>query len=269
MVFAQTSNSNFNKIVIIFLLALCISGKSNSQTLFIDQISKEEIELNGFNSISYQDVRRFPFTGSIKNSTAFFISRNFLLTSAHNVTKLPFHSVKKLTLFPSRIGSDKLLDSVFIKIRYRKNIKYPKKYFFYFPWTRKDNDIALIYIPDEILNKNKKLNSLRYLKLLKDSSKKLVKGDTIFCAGYPAEEPYGGKYLMTLDTSIVIKVGKGYFTHSLKTLKGNSGSPIMVKRNGEFYVVGVNSINGVGTYLNNEKLRMIEEWKLKLELRNN
>lgn len=255
------------KIILLNLfLSFCLLNNAQINT-FQDEISRNQITTNKLNAISYQDVRRFPFTKTVKNSTSFFITKNCLLTSAHNVTKLPLHSVKKITIFPSRIRGDKYLDSIIIDVQYRKHINYPKNYCFYFPRTRKPNDMALIYVPDSIIENNLKLKSLYYLPIL-EYPQSLIKGDTIYCAGYPAENEYNGQYVMSMDTSIVKHLGKNHFEHDLKTLRGNSGSPIMVKRDNKFYVVGINSIKYNGTWLNEEKQKIIKEWIILLKERN-
>lgn len=250
------------RIIILLLINYNISIAQNEQ--FPDKLDIEFVRVEKLEGISYQDIRRFPKTKSIKNSTSFFISKNFLLTSAHNVTKLPFHSVKYITIYPSRIGNKKHLDSIFIKINYKRNIKYPKKYNFYRKKTRIPHDIALIYIPDSIINSNIKLNSLPFIPLVSDTMK-IKEGDMVYCVGYPAEKEYHNKYIMTMDSSIVSKVHKNYFEHRLGTLKGNSGSPIMIKRDGVFYVVGVNSIKYNGTLINAEKKDLIKYWISELK----
>lgn len=83
---------------------------------FSDQISIDEIRENKLEGVSYQDVRRKPIKSTVNNSTAFFIHKNFLLTSAHNITRLALHSVSKITIYPSRIGNEHFLGSVSINV---------------------------------------------------------------------------------------------------------------------------------------------------------
>ncbi|WP_299212313.1 trypsin-like peptidase domain-containing protein [uncultured Dokdonia sp.] len=232
-------------------------------TEFPDAIPIETIQKNKFDGVCYQDVRRFPKTGTPKNSTSFFISKNYLLTSAHNVTKLPFHSVRRMTIFPSRIGDVKHLDSIQLKIKYKRNIRYPKQYSYYKGKSHNAYDIALIYIPDEIIDTNEKLESIPYLPLVEDGME-IKEGEYVYCVGYPAQDTYSEKYLMTLDSSKVIKVHQRYFEHRLETLRGNSGSPILIKRNNKFYVVGVNSMRHHGTLIHADRKRIIELWKKEL-----
>mgnify|MGYP000726978697 CR=1 FL=1 len=193
----------------------------------------------------------------------FFISKNILLTSAHNVTKLLFHSLNRITIFPARIRDKKEFDSLRFKVNYELNIRYPEEYSYRRNNTHNGNDWALIYINDAVINSLPRQKEIEYLKLLEDESFKV--GDTLYCAGYPAFKEYQNQYVMTMDTSIVTRINTDYFEHSLKTVPGNSGSPIMVKRGNEFYVVGVNSIIYKGTWLNTDKQRKIKEWIKNLE----
>lgn len=248
----------------LFVLILSTTYSNSQTTEFPDAIPIEFIQQNQFDGVCYQDVRRFPNTGTTKNSTSFFISKNYVLTSAHNVTKLPLHSVRRITVFPSRIGDVKHLDSIRLKIKYKRNIRYPKQYSFYKGKSHNAYDLALMYIPDEIIATNEKLTSMAFLPLMEDGMN-IKEGEYVYCVGYPAEDKYSEKYLMTLDSSKVIKVHQRYFEHRLETLKGNSGSPILIKRNNKFYVVGVNSMKHHGTLIDAERKKIIEIWKKELE----
>lgn len=64
---------------------------------------------------------------------------------------------------------------------------------------------------------------------------------------------------MTLDKSRITKIRDHSFTHNLDTATGNSGSPIMVRRDNQFYVIGVNSIIHHGTLINNDKNKWIQK----------
>lgn len=247
------------KMICIVLLTSCAV---NAQ--FVDEITKEQIHSLGLTGVCYQDIRRTPNQSTIDNSTSFFIARNFLLTSGHNVTKLLFHNAKTLTIYPARIHDSKEFDSIKINIDYDKNIRYPDAYGFHRPRTRKPHDMALIYIPDSQIDANPKLKEIAYLPLLEDTAGLRV-GDTLYCAGYPAAGEYENQYVMTMDTSTVKTLENGFFSHDLKTVTGNSGSPIMVKRNSRFFVVGINSIRYDGTWLNDEKKALIKRWMAELK----
>ena len=64
---------------------------------------------------------------------------------------------------------------------------------------------------------------------------------------------------MTLDKSTITEIEDERFMHNLNTATGNSGSPIMVKRENQFYVIGVNSIKHHGTLINQKKKNWINE----------
>ncbi len=254
-------------VVLLFFNTLSQFVAAQDHDEFADELSRDQISMDALNAICYQDVRRIPFKRVVKNSTSFFISKNCLLTSAHNVTRLPFHSAKHITIYPSRIRNEKPFDSIYFQARYRKRIKYPNRYCYFLPWTRKKHDMALVYIPDNIINSNQHLGNIQPIQLWMEPESLKI-GDTIYCAGYPAKGKYGGEYIMTMDTSVISGIHKNYFTHHLETLPGNSGSPIMIKRDGTFYAIGVNSIHLRGTWLDSGKLALISRWKNLLERRN-
>ena len=226
----------------------------------LDQISIETINEKRLNGVCYQDVRRYGRGESRHHSTSFFISKNFLLTSAHNVTKLILgrNKPKELTLFPSRLGDNFPMDKVVLKVDYDRNIRIAPNYSFINKRSYISHDIALIYLPGDLVAMNPKLEGIPFLPLLSNITT-LVEGEKIFCAGYPASEEYAGTFHMTLDESTLLKVHKNSFNHKLDTRTGNSGSPILVLRDGIYHVIGINSIKYNGTLLNNNKLAWIEK----------
>jgi V8-like Glu-specific endopeptidase len=252
-----------NVVILFMVLPLASIAQAQGHS-FSDQLSKKAIKENNLSGVCYQDIRRNPRTSTIDNSTSFFISRNCLLTSAHNVTKLLGHNVNNITIFPGRIGDEKEFDSIKINVSYKRNIRYSDKYKYYVRRTHAPFDFALIFIPDNVISKNGKLKDLSYLPLLENSDSLKV-GDTLYCVGYPAEGEYNGQYAMTMDTSTVKGLFDGYFTHDLATLRGNSGSPIFVKKDNKFFVVGINSIGDMGTWLTSEKQKVVKEWISLLE----
>ena len=224
----------------------------------LDEISIEQIKEQKIESVCYQlsTRKKWGFQSSF-NSTSFFINRNFLLTSAHNVVKT-FRKVNKLVISPSRIGNNYHYGSVTIHVDYSKHLRIYPDYRMRNRATRHLYDIALVYVPDDILDTNPSFETLNSLPILEDISSLSV-GETVYCAGYPASGVHKGRYKMTLDSSTVIDINDHYFEHKLDTRTGNSGSPIMVKRDGRYYVIGVNSIRHKGTLLNNEKKLWMEE----------
>lgn len=256
------------RLVIPFMSILFANQNKAQNRHFSDQLLKKEIKENGLSAICYQDIRRNPRLSTIDNSTSFFISKNCLLTSAHNVTKLFLHNVNNITIFPMRIGDEKEFDSIYLTVSYNRNIRYPDAYKFNSPKTHPPFDFALIFIPDNIINNNPKLNAIKQLPLVQNPETLKI-GDTVYCAGYPAEGEYNGEYIMTMDTSIVERLYDGYFTHGLATLQGNSGSPILIKRENKFFVIGINSIGHSGTWLDSKKQTLIRSWIKSLEQENN
>jgi len=102
--------------------------------------------------------------------------------------------------------------------------------------------MALMYLPDSNLTKNEQIKLIDYLPIF-ENPESLQKGDTIYCAGYPGKGVYARQVVMTLISSTIKRMHKNHFSHRLETMQGNSGSPIMVKLNRQFYVIGINSIH--------------------------
>ncbi|NQY07505.1 MAG: trypsin-like peptidase domain-containing protein [Flavobacteriaceae bacterium] len=227
---------------------------------FPDEISLDLIRTSRFDGICYQDVKRKGRGGTFHHSTSFFIARNFLLTSGHNVTKLYFGRNKphKVYIHPSRIGDQFHGGSIEFNLDYNQNISLAPQYKFTKKKTRIPHDMALIYIPDAIIDKNESLSEISYLPFLEDLSS-LEEGEPIYCVGYPASEGYESAFKMTLDESQLGSKHTSSFTHDLDTKTGNSGSPIMVKRNNQYHVIGINSIKYNGTLINQEKKNWIEK----------
>lgn len=226
---------------------------------FPDEIPIEIIKEFKFDAISYQNVRRNGRGETPHHSTSFFIKRNFLLTSAHNVTKLfaGWNKPNKLSIYPSRIGDIHHRGSIIYEINYYDNIRLAPGYKFVRKWTRIPNDMALIYIPESIISQNTNLNNIPLIPILEDISS-LALGETVYCAGYPAADEYRCQFIMTLDESVISRIRNSSFSHRLDTKPGNSGSPIMVKRNDIFYAIGVNSIGHNGTLISDLKKKWIQ-----------
>ncbi|NRB58948.1 MAG: trypsin-like peptidase domain-containing protein [Winogradskyella sp.] len=226
---------------------------------FPDQISIETIRASKFDGIAYQNVRRNRRGERDHHSTSFFISRNFLLTSAHNVSGLIFglNKPNKLSIYPSKIGNDEHLGSIIYNIGYRRNISIAPGYSFRRRRTHISHDMALIYIPEEIVSNNRHLDNLPILPILEDLTS-LEEGEPVYCAGYPAADEYADQFIMTLDESTLGRIRNSSFKHNLDTKRGNSGSPIMVKRNSEYHVIGINSIRHNGTLIKDSKKRWIQ-----------
>lgn len=224
----------------------------------LDEITIEKIEELKINSVCYQHSTRgiWPFKGGF-HSTSFFIEKNILLTSGHNVVKT-YRKVKKLKVSPSRTGNIFHYGTASINVNYSKNLRIYPDYKMKNVSTRPLYDIAIIYIPDSIISTNEKLAKLNYLPILEDISSLSI-GETIYCAGYPASGKHKGRYRMTLDSSVISEIKDHSFTHKLDTRTGNSGSPIMVKRDEMFYVIGVNSINSNGTLICDTKKLWLEK----------
>lgn len=211
-----------------------------------------ELKLEG---ICFQKATRgiWPFKAKF-NSTSFLIKENYLLTSAHNVAK-SFRKVNYLEISPSRIGNNYHYGTTSLDIDYSKHLKIHPNYRMRNSITWSPFDVALIYIPN--LNQSDNFNNLNRIPLIENINTVEI-GETIYCAGYPDSGEHKGRHKMTLDISEIIDIKENYFSHNLDTNTGNSGSPIMIKRNNIFYAIGINSIKHKGTLISEEKLEWIE-----------
>lgn len=237
---------------------------TTAQEMLPNQISSKEIIQLKLSGINYQEIKRRDSPTKLYKSTSFFINKNCLLTSAHNLSTLKGLEVMKITLYPARNGKKIPNQSITFNVSNQNYYKTINRNFFKFRWRKRPHDFALIYIPDSIINKYPNLEKIDHLSLL-PSSDKIHKGDTIYCAGYPATDKYVNKNVMTVTKSTIKGVYKHHFSHDLETYRGNSGSPIMVKRNGMFYVIGVNSIMKNGTWINNKRQDLIQKWMAELK----
>jgi V8-like Glu-specific endopeptidase len=223
-----------------------------------DEISIEQIKELKLGNICYQLTTRgkWPFKANF-NSTSFFFKKNFLLTSAHNVVST-YRNVNFLVIAPSRIGKSYHHGKFSMKTNNLKNFRIFPDYNMRNKPTRSFYDIALIYVPDDVLVSNPKFSFEHNLPILDDITSLSI-GEEIYCAGYPASGKHKYRYRMTFDKSTITQIKEHSFVHNLNTATGNSGSPIMVKRNNQFYIIGINSIKYNGTLINAQKKQWIEE----------
>ena len=251
-----------------FLVNFCASSQAQfAQIRLPDEISLAEINEAKLNGVSFQLIKRKGWPGRFFKSTAFFISKNCLLTSAHNVKEVKSHLMYKMGIYPARRGTEMPFGEVVFYVDNTQHFKAIKRSFFNLKWRSRPHDMALIYIPDSNLTKNELMKSIDSLPIF-ENPQSLQKGDTIYCAGYPGTGVYSGQVVMTMISSTIKKIHKNHFSHELETLQGQSGSPIMVKRDGQFYVIGINSIHHYGTFLNEERQLLIKEWIKELEEKN-
>jgi len=235
-----------------------------AQVRLPNEIVLNEINEAKLNGISFQVIKRKGWPAKFFKSTAFFISKNCVLTSAHNIKEVKSHPMYKMGIYPSRRGDKYPYGEVVFYVDYPRHFKAIKRSFFNLRWRSRPHDMALVYLPDSNITKNELIKSIDYLPIF-ENPKSLQKGDTIYCAGYPGTGVYSGQVVMTMIKSTIKKIHKYHFSHELETLPGHSGSPIMVKRNGQFYVIGINSIHHYGTFLNEERQLLIKEWIKELE----
>lgn len=230
-----------------------------------DEITFEQITELGLQNVCYQNITRgkWPLKANF-NSTSFFISKNFLLTSAHNVVKT-YRKANWANIAPSRIGNNYHFDQFKLPLNGKRSFRTYPDYEMKNKITRSLYDVAIIYIPTIILESNPKFQHQNIIPILEDVSSVGV-GEEIYCAGYPASDEHENRYRMTLDVSKITEIKLHSFKHNLDTTTGNSGSPIMVKRGNKFHIIGVNSIGKNGTFLNEMKQSWIKESKQSLKL---
>jgi len=251
-------------LISIFSFAFVGLAQAQFTVNFPDEITLEQIKKEKLTGINYQVIKRKNWPRKFYKSTSFFISKNCLLTSAHNLEKKIFHPINHIRLYPSCKTYEQPFGSIKFVIDNKKSYKKIKWNIINFRFRKRPHDLALIYVPDTAIANNELLKSLDYLPLL-DNPEDIHVGDTIYSAGYPAVGIYAHQAIMIMKTSTISEIHSYHFTHQLETLKGNSGSPVMVKRNGQFYVIGVNSIHFQATWLNEKRQKLIQKWMKELE----
>ena len=222
-------------------------------------ISTDNTKQEPYKYVCY--LRKFNAHGTAYTSTAFLIAPRVLLTNAHNLynanryeiaaahngqgTKLsstdPLLTYGMISL--ARTASNTFYPSSFIKNQ-RKRTRKEARHF----------DYGIIILPDLTL-----YNKLGGFLLTADCDLLAKPGDAILFAGYP-----GG--ISSYNSELFQKQNNGSLTgfyengammsYSLGTHKGASGSPILIQRDGKFFVVG---IHGYGSGCKNSGVKLTQD----------
>ncbi|HEY0014695.1 MAG TPA: trypsin-like serine protease [Longimicrobium sp.] len=96
-----------------------------------------------------------------------------------------------------------------------------------------------------------------------ERSLQLVDGDTVWVAGYSAENPNDGSILYHGRT-IVRNVTTDTFEYELNTERGVSGGPVWVVRDGKFILVGIHVAADTAARISPQTLANIRRWKTEL-----
>lgn len=217
----------------------------------------ENISDAPFNKICHLVIhrKRFPKKNKSFNSTGFFISKNFILTAAHNIHSQSFTKVDSIEINIGQNNESRLFQPIHLNglVNCSKHSFTPDNYSLTQRWqTRRLNDYGLIYVPNSMLpdgfewNNEFKLNQT----LLNDCVAEM--------AGYPADidAGYNAKEMFYQRGSIKIQSAKVY-EHSFKTQGGNSGSPVW---NMENNVVGIHTFSRSGTLIDSDAMNNIKNW---------
>ena len=97
------------------LFFLCLIQKIHAQfeVNLPNELVPDEINTKNLNGICYQFIKIENSPKKLYKSTAFFIDKNYILTSAHNL-----HQIKgsKLKLFPAKSGSKNSFESIVLNV---------------------------------------------------------------------------------------------------------------------------------------------------------
>jgi V8-like Glu-specific endopeptidase len=139
-----------------------------------------------------------------------------------------------------------------------KEVYYPEEYV-----EDRIEDCALLVLDDEIGE------CTGYFGIY-DSSKDRLEGMTANLYGYPGNMPRHDRYencLWGMEVSFNIDNKSDIIDHNIDTSRGQSGSPIYIEENGNYYIFGVhvreaNSIiaSNQAVFLNNDRIRRIKGW---------
>lgn len=250
---------------IYIILFITPSYSQNNNTEKLKEIKNTTIQ--PFNKICYQNITRNKILiwGGPKESTGFFIDKNFILTAAHNVHSQFLSNIKEINIKIGRHGNNQIHETITIsgKENVKKNIKTPKEYGLRkFLKKRREWDFAIIYIPDSLLPNNFNWNNEFIL-----PEKALKEEVNIEVAGYPADYSKGFDGSKMFYQKGEIKQFNKYYTHNFKTAGGNSGSPIWTNKNNNNIILAIHTFSGSGTLIDDEDIAIIKKWMN--ELRNN
>lgn len=247
----------------LLLLVLCMP------TFFYGQVQSTEtvvqnVTVAPFSKICHLRVfrdRMLPMRNQWKNSTGFFIGRNYILTAAHNLAP---HTVTKATQIEIIIGQHKnkaLYDTIRIEglNRCQMLTRTPAEYGLGKSYKKRIKyDFGLIYVPDSLLPSDFSWNN--ELKL--DANVGIKENQLVTLAGYPADTRHGydGSLLISQKGKINQRDNNVY-EHQFQTYGGNSGSPVWIEEiPNSFTVIGIHTFSTSGTLINTEVINQIKQW---------
>lgn len=204
-----------------------------------------------------------PDSNSYSHGTGVVINENSIITNAHNVFKKD--SIVAISGYGSSNGSK--IHSVSVKLKKNENVFYPSEY------CENENqfDYAVIkYNNREFFDTILKQSSGKRFKLNNVDFENI---DTLYVSGYPyyrwferfSENKTTGKLqIMNAANGKDILHKDNVLQYQLKTRKGNSGSPLWIKQNGEYVIIGIHKSgfmkNNEGILYNQKTIDQINQW---------
>jgi V8-like Glu-specific endopeptidase len=193
-------------------------------------------------------------------SSGVLLDNNLLLTAGHNYASpsAPW-SVLSDRWVQCGVGfAGRTADTPLWQLRNgfdrRRQVRNPPDYEYY----RYGRDYALVSL-------TKRVPWTSAFEFPDERSLELDDGDTVWVAGYSAEDPNDGSILYHGRT-VVRKVTNDTFEYELSTERGVSGAPVWVSRNGKFILVGIHVAAGKAAKISPQALANIRRWKAELSI---
>lgn len=256
---------------ILILIILILGSKAKAQITLgkydTDENKRTEVheDKDPHRFVCHLSVRR---TFGTFPSTGFLISENVIITSGHTAgewRKLFKNNIKEVTI------------TLFEHFTIENEYKFIKEV------TLKKGDLKGYGAHPEYHGKDMKSRPFDYgyFKLppntlppstttgyfqLKEYEQAIVGADSLFITGYPGDknEKKEGSLWLKGDALSTITVSDSFIAYGIFTFEGDSGAPIWLKSNNNFFVVGIHNTgfktcNG-GTKVTKDVITTIEGW---------
>lgn len=240
------------------IIVSCLTLPAAFSQAPVDTVLISDGTIAPYHGIAQQVVRRRGIKSAFiwtygKTSTGFFIGPHLLLTNAHNMHSVFGSKVVRLAAHSGRTGErigpvSRLLG----RKQVREATWIPEAY----GWNDFGNDYAIVrFPPDQPVQ-----YSVFELALAQGN---IQVGDSIYLAGYPAETRSGEA--LYLSRGVITEINEHTFHYTNWSERGNSGSPVWIKKNGKYLIVGVHaggtSTRRTAKKVDEELLRTVKDWQ--------